>query len=318
MMARCNLPGEPDDWFVDSWATDHMCYDKGSFTINYSLDRPKPIYLGDSSVVIAYGVGSIRIGDRVSLYNVLHVPGLDINLPSVDKVLQQSYDVMFSGDDCTIRLGDKVIIEEVRVGNLFRINRKARNQQILYSSSLSHLVGVTPPPDQIPSPPLSVGAQPLVLWQQRLGHLNYYDLRRLLDLVDGISITTSQKSIDPGVCSPCLMGKHNKSYQWRVPAACTESPLSLVHLDTCRPFRTPAVCGAKHFILFIDDFTRMTWVYLLKGKGHEETLEAFQTFKVSAEKASGHSLLRFRCDNGQCEYDNQFFTDFLKVEGISS
>ena len=253
---------------------------------------------------------------------MLHVPDLDINLLSVDKVLQQSYNVLFSGDGCTIRLGDKDIIEAVRVGNLFRINGKARKQQILYSSSLSHLVGVTLPPadlppDQMSSPPLSVGAQPLVLWHQRLGHLNYYDLCRLLDLVDGIPITASQKSIDPGVCSPCLMGKHHKSYQRRVPAARTESLLSLVHSDTCGPFRTLAVSGAKRFILFIDDFTRMTWVYFLKGKGHEETLKAFQTLKASADKASGHSICRFQCVNGRGEYDNQFFTDFLKVEGIS-
>ena len=87
--------------------------------------------------------------------------------------------------------------------------------------------------------------------------------------------------------------------------------------DTCGPFRTLAVSGAKHFIFFIDDITRMPWVYFLKGKGHEETLEAFQTFKASAEKASGHSIRRFRCDNGGGEYDNQYFTDFLKVAGIS-
>ena len=62
---------------------------------------------------------------------MLHVPDLDINLLSVDKVLQQSYDVLFSGDGCTIRLGDKDIIEGVREGNLFRINGKARKQRIL-------------------------------------------------------------------------------------------------------------------------------------------------------------------------------------------
>ena len=173
------------------------------------------------------------------------------------------------------------------------------------------------PPDQIPSPPLSVGAQPLVFWYQRLGHLNYYDLRQLLDLVDGIPITASQKSSDPGVCSPSLMEKHHKSCQRRVPAARIEPPLSLIHSVACGLFRTSAVSRAKHFILFIDDFARMTWVYFLKGKGHEETLEAFQTFKASAEKASGRSIRCFRCDNGRGEYDDQHFTDLLKVEGIS-
>ena len=95
MMARCNFPGEPNNLYVNSRAMNHMCYNEDSFTTYYSLNRPKPIFLGDSSVVIGYGVASIRIGDRVSLYNVIHVLDLDINLLSVDKVLQQSYNVLF-------------------------------------------------------------------------------------------------------------------------------------------------------------------------------------------------------------------------------
>ena len=37
----------------------------------------------------------------------------------------------------------------------------------------------------------------------------------------------------------------------------------------------------------------MTWVYFLKFKSHEETLEAFQAFKAIAEKTSGHAIRRF-------------------------
>ena len=130
-------------------------------------------------------------------------------------------------------------------------------------------------------------------------------------------ITESQRSVDPGVCPPCPLGKYHKTYQRQIPAARTESPLALVHSDTCGPFRTPAVSGAKHFILFIDDYTRTTWVYFLKVKSHEETLEAFQVFKATAEKTSGHLIRRFRCDNGRGEYDNRFFLEFLSAEGIS-
>ena len=113
------------------------------------------------------------------------------------------------------------------------------------------------------------------------------------------------------------MGKHHKTYQQRTPAAHTETPLALVHSDTAGPFRTPAVSGAKYFILFIDNYTRMTWVYFLKVKRHEETLEAFQVFKATAEKTSGHLIHHFRCDNGGSEYDNRFFLEFQSAEGIS-
>ena len=126
MMAHRSFPGDSDDWFVDSGATDHVCYDKDSFTVYHLLDRPNPIYLGDSLVVNAYGMGTIRTGDKVNLCNVLLVPDLDIILLSVDKVLQQNFDVLFSGDGCTIKQGNKNIIEAFRINNLFRINGKAR------------------------------------------------------------------------------------------------------------------------------------------------------------------------------------------------
>ena len=299
-----------------------MCCDKDSFTVYLSHDPPKPIYLGNSSVVNAYGMGTIQIGNKVNVFNVLHVPDLDINLLSVDKVFQQDYDVLFSGDGCTIKQGNKNINEAFRAGNLLRVNGKARKRTVLYSDAHSRPVSVTPqladlPPNSPTSPPPPVGSQLLVPWHQRLGNLNYYDLRRLLSLADSIPITESQKSVDPGVCPPCLMGKHHKTYLRRIPAARTETPLALVHSDTAGPFRRPAVNGAKHFILFIDDYTRMTWVYFLKFKSHKETLKAFQVFKATAEKTSSHLIRRFRCDNGRGEYENKFFLEFLSAEGIS-
>ena len=140
-----------------------MCCNKDFFTVYHSLNRPKPIYLGDSSVANAYGMGTTRIGDKVKLFNVLYVPDLDINLLSVDKVLQQDFHVLFSGDGCTIKQGNKNIIEAFRVGNLFRVNGKDRKRTNLYSDTLSRPVSVTPqpvdsPPDSPASPPPPVRA----------------------------------------------------------------------------------------------------------------------------------------------------------------
>ena len=197
-MACRSFPGDSDNWFVDTGATDHTCGEKDSFMIYHSLDCPKPIYLGDFSVVNACGMGTIHIGDKVKLFNVLHVPDLDINPLSVYMALQQYYNVLFSRDGCTIKQGNRNIIEAFRVGNLFRLNGKARKRAILYSNTLSHTVSLTPQPtDSPPDPPASlpppVRAQPLILWHKRLGHLNYHDLCYLLSLADGIPITDSQR-----------------------------------------------------------------------------------------------------------------------------
>ena len=243
-----------------------MGCEEDSFIVYNLLDCPNPIYLSDSSVLNTYGTGKICTKDKLNLFNVLHFLNLNVNLLSVDKVLQQDFNVVFSGDDCTIKKGYKNIIEAFRINNLFHVDGKARKRTILYSNALSPPVSVTPQPaDSLPDlpalPPPAVGARALVLWHQRLGHLNYYLPRRLCSLADGIPITDSQKSVDLVVCPRCLIGKHHQTYQRWIPAACTDSPLSLVYSNTCGPFRTPAVIGAKHLIFFIDDNTRITWDY---------------------------------------------------------
>lgn len=68
------------------------------------------------------------------------------------------------------------------------------------------------------------------------------------------------------VSEGCQLGKQHRlpfpsSATWKA-----SEKLDLVHSDVSRPMKTTSVNGNKYFILFIDDFTRMTWVYFLKQK----------------------------------------------------
>ena len=71
--------------------------------------------------------------------------------------------------------------------------------------------------------------------------------------------------------------------------------------------------GMKYFVLFIDDFTRLTWVVLLKKR--DVVFSAFIAF---------HSLIRtqydacvkiFRSDNGG-EFVNHSFRDYFQQHRI--
>ena len=48
----------------------------------------------------------------------------------------------------------------------------------------------------------------------------------------------------------------------------------LIHSDLCGPMLVPSANGNKYIMTFIDDYTKMCWVYLLKNKSN-----AFETFK---------------------------------------
>ena len=75
-------------------------------------------------------------------------------------------------------------------------------------------------------------------------------------------------------CESCIIGKqHKKSFpkevSWRESVL-----LELIHTDISGPMKTPSLGNQSYFLIFIDDFSRMTWVYFLKEKS-----EAFAIFK---------------------------------------
>jgi hypothetical protein len=54
--------------------------------------------------------------------------------------------------------------------------------------------------------------------------------------------------------------------------------------------------GCQYFILFIDDYTRMTWVYFLKAKS--EAFEKFTNFQHMVENATKEKVATLRTNNG--------------------
>ena len=109
-----------------------------------------------------------------------------------------------------------------------------------------------------------------LLWHARVGHLNYESLYLLKkNVVVGLpTIPRKHKQ-----CGACILGKHSKQY-FHDSHSRAHRKLELIHSDLCGPMPIPSANGNKYIMTFIDDYTRMCWVYLLKSKSEE-----FETFK---------------------------------------
>lgn len=94
---------------------------------------------------------------------------------------------------------------------------------------------------------------------------------------------------------------------------CSKDLLELIHSDICGPMKTTSLGGYKYLSVFIDDFSRKTFVRLLKNKS--DIFEAFKTFKAAAERETGKRIKVLRTDNGG-EYLSADFSNFLEREGI--
>jgi transposase InsO family protein len=65
--------------------------------------------------------------------------------------------------------------------------------------------------------------------------------------------------------------------------------------------------------MFIDDFSRKTWIFFMKTK--DEVFIRFQEFKAQVENQTRKRIKVLRSDNGG-EYSSNDFKDFCKEAGI--
>lgn len=114
------------------------------------------------------------------------------------------------------------------------------------------------------------------------------------------------------VCKGCLLGKIVKK---SFPSSNKRSKevLELVHSNIFGPMSSPSLSGYLYYVIFIDDFSRKTWIYFLKTK--KETFIKFQEFKAFVEKQTGKHIRALRTNNGR-EFESHYFDDFCKEAGI--
>ena len=116
------------------------------------------------------------------------------------------------------------------------------------------------------------------------------------------------------VCGPCQLEKHTKSKHPNTQTSATSKPLELLHLDLMGPTRAESVDGKRYIMVVVDDFTRYTWVILLRSKSDApEHIKALCT-RLQNEKSL--KIDRIRSDHGK-EFKNSYIESFCTRLGIS-
>jgi Integrase core domain/GAG-pre-integrase domain len=140
------------------------------------------------------------------------------------------------------------------------------------------------------------------LWHKRIGHLSDKILKCLFDF----------PKLDYNSCEVYNLGKHTK-LPFKLSNCVSSEPFELVHSDVWGPVPIDLYNGYKYFVIFIDDYPKTTWLYLMKNKS--EVLSHFQEFTNFIENQYSYKIKTFRTDNGT-EFVNQKNLIFLKQKGI--
>ena len=146
-----------------------------------------------------------------------------------------------------------------------------------------------------------VSSHSLEVWHKIMGHCNTQDILKLEKEANGMRITSKNKFN----CAECFLGKmtNNRS---RIPDAKAKSPLSLVHTDLAGPIDPAGRDGYRYCMNFVDDYSGMQLIYLLKSKA--DATKA--TEKFLADVAPIGSVKCMRADNGT-EYTSDKFRNLM-------
>jgi transposase InsO family protein len=90
--------------------------------------------------------------------------------------------------------------------------------------------------------------------------------------------------------------------------------LGVVHSDVCGPFEVPSLGGNKYFIYFVNETSRMMWLYLIKA--NNEAFDVFKRFKKKVENEREKSIKILKTGVGR-ENTSKEFEKFSDEHGIT-
>ena len=138
----------------------------------------------------------------------------------------------------------------------------------------------------------------------RLGHLLLPLLKKLCPQFSNLL------SLD---CESCQFAKHHRrSYSPRVNKRAS-APFELVHSYVWGPCPIVSPTRFRHSITFVDDYSRTTWLYLMKNRS--ELFSHFRAFCAKIHTQFHVYVQNLRSDNAK-EYVSEQFQSFMFQHGI--
>ncbi|KAJ9553465.1 hypothetical protein OSB04_017510 [Centaurea solstitialis] len=177
------------------------------------------------------------------------------------------------------KLGDLYVMDELRVSGV------AASSVDLSCFRLSHSSSV------------------FYLWHVHLGHV----FASRLQFLASTGALGQLKSCDISDCSGCKLAKFS-ALAFNKSMSCSFAPFDLVHSDVWGPSPVSSKGGSKYYVSFIDDYTRYTWVFLMKHRS--DFFLVYSNFRVLIRTQHSAVIKCFRCDLGG-EYISNDFTQLL-------
>ncbi|KAK1419961.1 hypothetical protein QVD17_29426 [Tagetes erecta] len=273
-------------WIFDCGATDTMTFELSDIKTS-SKPKLNHIKTANGGIVPVKGGGTIEISPTLKLSNCLYVPSLSHKLLSISHVTKELNCI-------ALMYPTFCILQDVRTGSI--IGRGIERQGLYYVEEVTQHSTVM----------LAHGTtnREAWLWHRRLGHPSTGYLHMLFP-----KLFPSNKPIN---CETCVLAKSHR-HTYKPNNTRVNLPFSLIHSDVWGPAEVIGGQKFRYFVLFVDDCTRMTWIYFLKHKS--EVFDKFTMFYNMIQTQFKTNIQTLRSDNGG-EFINNHMKQFCQTKGI--
>ena len=240
------ISGTSPTWLLDSASCNHMTSSPDVVSSHTSTSLPT-IYTANGSPMHVSHLGNVPT-PALSVSNVYQIRQLTHNLLSVGQLTELGFSLTFSFTG--------VVMQDSQMGVIGQIIGTARKVGRLFELIFLHLL----------SSRLSASAVSrqstfsLALWNSRLGHASISRVKQLVSR--GLLGSVSNKSFD---CMPCQFVKQT-ALPFNNNVSHALSPFDLIHSNAWGPSPITTQGGSHYFVIFVDDFSRYTWIYLFKNR----------------------------------------------------
>jgi hypothetical protein len=263
-------------WILDSGASHHMCNSLQWF-LSYKEIAPIKIKLPNGNFVLAKHTGIVQFSPSFTVTDVLFVPNFSINLLSVSQLCNSTkYFVQFNKFQCFIHDQDT----RMMIGfadmfeGLYYLKLADKEVQAHTTNGSSHSNTIIP--DK-------------ALWHFRLGHTSLHRMKLLHSKFPYIVVDNK------GVCDICHIARQKK-IPFTVSLNKAVSPFDIIHCDIWGPISTKSIHGYSYFLTIVDDYSRFTWIMLMKSKA--ETRQKLIDFVNLIDTQHNTKIKIIRSDNG--------------------
>ena len=278
---------------ITTSCNNYVCYTtltalKAHDTCLWYLDSGTVTY-GDGSKSVIREIERIDIPGLPMFEDVWFMDGLKANLLSISQICDNGMNVLFTKYECEIldERGDCICVGIRTTDNCYSI-----------TPSINHKC-------------YSVKINQVDLWRQRLGHTNHKQIEKISKCEEALELPKFEK-IEKNICGPCQISKQVKPRNPSISEVQTTRPLELLHIDLMGPTRVQNLGGMKYIPIVVDDFTRYTWVVLLKDKSEAVDKMIHLCKKLQVEK--NIQIAQIKSDHGR-EFENSNSYPFVMIKG---